>query len=113
MVVSNSSRKTVAAPALGSKSPLASPSVSQNPPKALQHQLDQSRTNSLLAGAASGESGPRSCMMMLSVLASKLSGVQLAELRLGLLQIERVEAFSEPVIDRGKKIAGPPKIACR
>ena len=34
------------------------------------------------------------------------SGVQLIEQRLGLLQIERVEAFGEPAIDWGEKIAG-------
>ena len=35
-----------------------------------------------------------------------LSGVQLVEQRLRLLQIERVEAFSEPAVDRSEKIAG-------
>ena len=34
------------------------------------------------------------------------SGVQLIEQRLGLLQIERVEAFGEPAVDRSEKIAG-------
>jgi hypothetical protein len=37
---------------------------------------------------------------------SRLSGVQLVEQRLGLLQIARVEAFSEPAVDRSEKIAG-------
>ena len=37
---------------------------------------------------------------------NSLSGVQLVEQRLRLLQIERVEAFGEPAIDRGEKIAG-------
>jgi hypothetical protein len=32
--------------------------------------------------------------------------MQLIKQRLGLLQIERVEAFAEPVIDRSEKIAG-------
>jgi hypothetical protein len=35
-----------------------------------------------------------------------LSGVQLVEQGLGLFQIERVEAFGEPAIDRSEKIAG-------
>ena len=35
-----------------------------------------------------------------------LSGVQFVEQRLGLFQIERVEAFGEPAIDRSEKIAG-------
>ena len=35
-----------------------------------------------------------------------LSGVQLAEQDLRLLQIERVEAFSEPAVDRSEKFAG-------
>jgi hypothetical protein len=34
-----------------------------------------------------------------------LSGVQLVQQRLGLLQIERVEAFGEPAVDRREKIA--------
>jgi hypothetical protein len=34
------------------------------------------------------------------------SGVQLIEQRLRLFQIERVEAFSEPAVDRSEKIAG-------
>ena len=34
-----------------------------------------------------------------------LSGVQLVEQRLGLFQIERVEAFKEPAVDRGDEIA--------
>jgi hypothetical protein len=34
-----------------------------------------------------------------------LSGSQLAELRLGRLQIERVKAFSEPAVDRSEKFA--------
>ncbi len=37
---------------------------------------------------------------------SSLSGVQLGEQRLGLLQIERVETFGEPAIDRSEKRAG-------
>ena len=32
--------------------------------------------------------------------------MQLIEQRLGLLQIERVEAFGEPAIDRSEKLAG-------
>ncbi len=36
-----------------------------------------------------------------------LSGVQLVEQRLCLLQVERVEAFSEPAIGRSEKIVGP------
>jgi hypothetical protein len=32
--------------------------------------------------------------------------MQLVKKRLGLLQIERVEAFGEPAIDRGEKSAG-------
>jgi hypothetical protein len=32
--------------------------------------------------------------------------VQLIEQSLGLLQVKRVEAFSEPAIDRGEKIVG-------
>ena len=38
--------------------------------------------------------------------------MQLIEQRLGLLQIERVEAFGEPIIDGGEKIAGliPPAL---
>ena len=35
-----------------------------------------------------------------------VSGVQLIEQRLGLLQIERVEAFGEPAIHRREKLAG-------
>jgi hypothetical protein len=35
-----------------------------------------------------------------------LLGAQLIEHSLGLLQIERVEAFGEPAVDRGEKIAG-------
>ena len=35
-----------------------------------------------------------------------LSGVQLIQQGLGLLQIERVEAFGEPAVDRSEKIAG-------
>src|SRR5208282_6272725 len=35
-----------------------------------------------------------------------LSAAQLIEQRLGLLQIERIEAFGEPAIDRSEKIAG-------
>jgi hypothetical protein len=34
-----------------------------------------------------------------------MSGVQLIAQRLGFLQIERVEAFSEPAIGRSEKIA--------
>jgi PDZ domain len=37
---------------------------------------------------------------------NSLSDVQLVEQSLGLFQIERVEAFGEPAIDRGEKIAG-------
>ena len=32
--------------------------------------------------------------------------MKLIEQRLGLLQIERVEAFSEPAVDRSEKLAG-------
>lgn len=35
-----------------------------------------------------------------------MSGVQLTEQSFGLFEIERVEAFSEPAVDRGEKIAG-------
>jgi len=35
-----------------------------------------------------------------------LSGVQLVEQSLGLLQIERVEAFGEPAVDRSEEIVG-------
>src|ERR1019366_3268771 len=35
-----------------------------------------------------------------------LSGVQLVEQRLSLLQIERVKTFGEPAVDRSEKIAG-------
>ena len=35
-----------------------------------------------------------------------MSGVQVVEQGLGLFQIERVEAFGEPAIDRSEKIAG-------
>jgi hypothetical protein len=35
-----------------------------------------------------------------------VSGVQLIEQGLGLLQIERIEAFGEPAVDRSEKIAG-------
>jgi hypothetical protein len=38
---------------------------------------------------------------------NRLSGVQLIEQRLGLFQIKRIEALSEPAIDRSEKIAGP------
>ena len=34
-----------------------------------------------------------------------MSGAQLVEECLGLLQIERVEAFSEPAVDRSEKLA--------
>jgi hypothetical protein len=34
-----------------------------------------------------------------------LSGVQLIEQRLSLLQIEGVEAFGEPAVDRSEKVA--------
>jgi len=34
------------------------------------------------------------------------SGAQLVEQHLGLLQIERVEAFGKPAIDRSENIAG-------
>jgi hypothetical protein len=34
------------------------------------------------------------------------SAVQLIEQGLGLLQVERVEAFSEPAVDRSEKLAG-------
>jgi hypothetical protein len=37
---------------------------------------------------------------------NSLSGVQLIEQRLGLLQIERIEAFREPAIDRSEEIVG-------
>ena len=37
---------------------------------------------------------------------NSLSGVQFVEQGLGLLQIERVEAFGEPAVDRSKKLAG-------
>ena len=37
---------------------------------------------------------------------NSFSGIQLVEQRLGLLQVERVEAFGEPAIDRSEKIAG-------
>ena len=36
----------------------------------------------------------------------RLSGVQLVEQRLGLLQIERVKTLGEPAINRSEKIAG-------
>ena len=35
-----------------------------------------------------------------------MSGMQLVEQRLSLLQIERVETFGEPAIDRSEKSAG-------
>jgi hypothetical protein len=35
-----------------------------------------------------------------------MSGVQLIEQRLGLFQIERVEAFGEPAVDRSLKVSG-------
>jgi len=38
---------------------------------------------------------------------NSLSGVQLVEQGLGLLQIERVEAFGEPAIDRSEQFANP------
>jgi len=34
------------------------------------------------------------------------SGVQLVQQGLGLFQIERVEAFGEPAVDRSEKLAG-------
>jgi hypothetical protein len=37
-----------------------------------------------------------------------LSGVQLIEQRFGLHQVERIEAFGEPAVDRSEKIT-----ACR
>jgi len=38
--------------------------------------------------------------------------MRLIEQRLGLFQIERVEAFGEPVVDRSEKLAGfvPPAL---
>ena len=35
-----------------------------------------------------------------------MSGVQLVEQRLGFLQVESVESFGEPTIDRSEKIVG-------
>ena len=35
-----------------------------------------------------------------------MSGVQLVKQRLGVLQIERVEAFGEPAVERSERIAG-------
>jgi hypothetical protein len=37
---------------------------------------------------------------------NSLSVVQLVEQRLGLLQIERVEAFNEPAVDRSEYVTG-------
>jgi hypothetical protein len=37
---------------------------------------------------------------------NRLSRGQLLQQRLGLLQVNRVEAFGEPAVDRGEKIAG-------
>ena len=37
---------------------------------------------------------------------NRLSGVQLIEQRLGLLQVQRVKALGEPVVDRREKIVG-------
>jgi len=41
----------------------------------------------------------------LSRRAARFAGAQLIEQRLGLPQVERVEAFSQPVIDRSNAIA--------
>src|SRR5271169_428537 len=41
----------------------------------------------------------------LEAVSKLLSGVQLIEQCLGLFQIERVEAFGEPAVDRSEKIA--------
>ena len=46
-------------------------------------------------GEALPDSGPRG-----------VSSCQLFEQDLGLLQVEHVEAFGEPAVDRGEKIAG-------
>ena len=49
--------------------------------------------------------GPKALKTLKQEAVSKLgSGVQLIEQGLGLLQIERVEAFSEPAVDRSEKI---------
>ena len=42
----------------------------------------------------------------LRALQNSLSGVQLIKQRLRLFQIERVEAFGKPSVDRSKKLAG-------
>ena len=58
------------------------------------------------SGAAMGRQ-PNSCAAANSgPFRNCLSGVQLIEQRLGLLQIERVEAFGEPAVDRREQIAG-------
>ncbi len=50
---------------------------------------------------------PDSCTAArLGLFRNSLSDVQLVEKRLGFLQIERVEAFGEPAVDRGEEIAG-------
>jgi hypothetical protein len=50
--------------------------------------------------------GTDSCAATNSGHQNSLSVVRLVEQRLGFLQIERVEAFGEPVVDRRQKIAG-------
>jgi hypothetical protein len=51
-------------------------------------------------------SGLMRCNKNGAVSENRLSGVQLIEQCFGLLQIERVEAFAEPSVDRRKKLAG-------
>jgi hypothetical protein len=40
----------------------------------------------------------------LKVVGNRLSGAQFIEQRLGVLQIERIEPFHEPAVDRSEKI---------
>jgi hypothetical protein len=53
-----------------------------------------------------GEALPTRLPALKRLFRNSLSGVQLVEQGLGLLQIKRIESFAEPAVDRNEKIAG-------
>jgi len=67
------------------------------------------RSTSINGHRKTGSTGPfraRNGLQQISGHQNSLSVVQLVEQRLGFLQIECVEAFGEPVVDRREKIVG-------